>query len=515
MTTVKLFSGTGASWSETEVARLVDGTVEVGRASSTTYPAHVDRDGTVCFGAPWTYGPAQTVLGHVNDTDRTVTEGMSRYADTIGSWDEDGMVWGGPAYRREKVGRCDPPSGAGAACLLLLFAPGAPHKNAVVAAAQPGSSFQGMEVKLPKEKKPVDPGHEAAVAVGLAMGVATYGIEHAVSGWLRRHSASAHPDPKHDAYPVQPDPTKPPSEGPHPTPPTSQHASRPAPAQQQTTPVPRTPLWVLVTEELLRPGTHVKNLVPVSGATVYIGTPDSDLVVVDRSLPNPDQVVIGQVLAADAEVTRILEHMRTFVDHETIDGKFGVATSWQNGYIDVQLIRNAYDNYLCTRDLVHIYAEPPTIPSGAARTHAVRDRWPPNGKLPWEEPIQAERTATYIRVRSAYEERYPNTAFVNTTMVPGAGTHVATPQAEIVQPDSSIPLTDPVYANTNPRADAEAHRTFEHLRTFIGPKSIDGHYGLATAYAMRILSLQDVRAAYANMLSIRDWTHIYFTPAPV
>jgi hypothetical protein len=135
--------------------------------------------------------------------------------------------------------------------------------------------------------------------------------------------------------------------------------------------------------------------------------------------------------------------------------------------------------------------------------------------LPWEEPIQAERTATYIRVRSAYEERYPNTAFLNTTMVPGADTHVATPEAEIVQPDSSIPLTDPVYANSNPRADAEAHVTFEHLRTFISPEGIDGHYGVATGYAMRTLSLQAVRAAYANMLSIRDWTHIYFTPVPV
>jgi hypothetical protein len=67
----------------------------------------------------------------------------------------------GPAHRREKVGRCDPPSGAGAACLLLLFAEGAPHKNAVVAAAQPGSSFHGMEVKLPKEKKPADPGRKS------------------------------------------------------------------------------------------------------------------------------------------------------------------------------------------------------------------------------------------------------------------------------------------------------------------------------------------------------------------
>ena len=92
MANVRLFIGTGASWSETEVARLVDGTVEVGHGPSTIYPAHVDRDGTVCFGATWTYGPAQTVLGHVNEADRTVTEGMSRYADAIGSWDEDGRL---------------------------------------------------------------------------------------------------------------------------------------------------------------------------------------------------------------------------------------------------------------------------------------------------------------------------------------------------------------------------------------------------------------------------------------
>jgi hypothetical protein len=267
-----------------------------------------------------------------------------------------------------------------------------------------------------------------------------------------------------------------------------------------------------VTEELQRPGTHVKNLVPVPGATIYLGTPDSAVVVVDRSLPNPDQVPIGQLPAADAEVTRILGHMRTFVDHETIDGEFGLATSWQKGYLDVQMIRNAYDNYLCLRDLVHIYAEPPKIPSGAARSDALTDRWPPNGKLPWEEPIHAERTATYIRVRSAYEEQYPGTTFLNRTTVPGAGTHVATPDAEIVQPDSSIPLTDPVHANTNPRADAEAHRIFGHLRTFISPESIDGSGGLATGYAMRTLSLQAVRVAYANMLNIRDWAHIYFTP---
>jgi hypothetical protein len=63
VSTVRLYTGTGASWSETEVARLVDGTVEVGHGPGTTYPAHVDRDGTVFFGATWTYGPAQRSSG--------------------------------------------------------------------------------------------------------------------------------------------------------------------------------------------------------------------------------------------------------------------------------------------------------------------------------------------------------------------------------------------------------------------------------------------------------------------
>jgi hypothetical protein len=190
MTTVTLYTGTGASWSETEIARLVDGTVEVGHGSSTTYPAHVDRGGTVLFGASWTYGPAQTVLGHVNETDHTVIEGMSRYGDTIGGWDDEGAVYGGPSYRRAKVGRCDPPSGAGAACLLLLFADGAPHKDALTAANQLGGDSYGLEVKRPTKKKAADPADTAAKGVGLAAGAAVFGAEVGIARWWRRQKQS-------------------------------------------------------------------------------------------------------------------------------------------------------------------------------------------------------------------------------------------------------------------------------------------------------------------------------------
>ena len=159
MSTVRPFVGAGPSWSENEVGQLVDGSVEVGHGSSTTYPAHVDSDGTVFFGATWTYGPAQTVLGRWNEQDRTVSEGQSRYGDAIGSWDEQGVVFGGPAYRREKIGRCDPPSGPGAACLLLIFADRAPHGDALAAASQFGSDFHGLDVKHRKEKQETDPAH--------------------------------------------------------------------------------------------------------------------------------------------------------------------------------------------------------------------------------------------------------------------------------------------------------------------------------------------------------------------
>lgn len=498
MSTVRLYIGTGPRWSETEVGRLVDATVEVGRGPSTIYPAHVDRDGTVFFGATWTYGPAQTVLGHVNERDHTVAEGLSRYGDTIGNWDEDGVVYGGPSYRREAVGRCDPPSGAGAACLLLLFANDAPHKDALVAAAQPGSTYYGLEVKRPKEKKHPDPGHKAAVAAGVATGVAAYGIERGITGWLRKHSGQTQGDTTHGAHPV------------HPHPPAQPAPSAPTQPAPETT---KKPLWELVNEELLHPGTHIKNLTPVAGAITYLGTPEAELIPMDTFLPTPGEVLAGSVPAADAEVNRILAHMRTFVDHDTIDGEFGLASSWQKGYLDVQMIRDAYDNFLCLRDLVHIYAESPEVPPAAADRQEVRDRWPPAGKLPWEEPIQARRATTYIRLLEAHEEKFPGTHVINRTRVAGAVTRLATSELEIVQPDPTVPMHQPIYSGGNPRADMEAQRIFEHLRTFISAEGVDGDYGVAAGYTIRALTFDAVRETYGNMLNIRDLVHLYFTPA--
>jgi hypothetical protein len=204
--------------------------------------------------------------------------------------------------------------------------------------------------------------------------------------------------------------------------------------------------------------------------------------------------------------------MRTFVDHDTIDGQFGVATSWQKGFLDVQMVREAYENFLCLRDLVHIYAESPEFHDPAERQIAT-DRWPPDGKLPWEEPIATPRTAVYVRLVQAHEERFPGTHVINRTRVAGAITRLATPESEIVQADSAVPTEHAIYVGDDPRADMEAHGIFAHLRTFISAEDIDGDLGVATRYNTRALTFQALRETYTNMLNIRDLVHIYFTPA--
>jgi hypothetical protein len=59
-----------------------------------------------------------------------------------------------PSYRREKVGRCDPSSGAGAACLLLLFAPGR-------ATQERGRSCRATREQLPGHGGQAAEGEEA------------------------------------------------------------------------------------------------------------------------------------------------------------------------------------------------------------------------------------------------------------------------------------------------------------------------------------------------------------------
>jgi hypothetical protein len=352
VSTIRLYAGTGASWSETEVARLVDGTVEVGDGSSTIYPAHVDHDGTVFFGATWTYGPAQTVLGHASETDRAVTEGMSRYGDVIGGWDEDGTVYSGPPYRREKVGRCEPPSGAGAACLLLLFADGAPHKDALIAAAQPGTGFHGLEVKRSKTKKAADPADTAAKAVGIATGVAALGVEVGIARWWHKRKKAeveqtAASAASSGATPQASDPTleRPANSG----------ATRP-----QAVWAPRDRFFAeILAEEQAHPGTYLQNEERVPGAVTHQATPEVDIVQPDPAISARPEMFAGDDPCADAEGRSILDHMRTFVDAETMDGQNGVAWAYERRYVSLQDIRTSYGRYLDLKDLVHRFMTRP------------------------------------------------------------------------------------------------------------------------------------------------------------
>ena len=353
MSTVRLYTGTGASWSETEVARLVDGTVEVGHGPGTTYPAHVDRDGTVFFGATWTYGPAQTVLGHVNEMDRTVVDGMSRYGDTIGGWEEDGAVYGGPPYRREKVGRCDPPSGAGAACLLLLFVDGAPHKDALIAAAQPGSDFHGLEVKRPKAKKAADPADTAAKAVGIATGAAALGVEVGIARWWRKRKKAQAEQPAASGASSGPTP-----QASDPTLERPAHADVTRPTQPVWAPRDRFFMEILA-EEQAHPGTYLQNEERVPGAVTHQATPEADLVQPDPAFSAQPEVFAGDDPRADGEARSILDHMRTFVDAETMDGENGVAWAFERRYVSLQDIRASYRRYLDLKDLVHRFMTRP------------------------------------------------------------------------------------------------------------------------------------------------------------
>lgn len=353
MSTVRLYTGTGASRSETEVARLVDDTVEVGHGPGTTYPAHVDRDGTVFFGATWTYGPAQTVLGHVNETDHTVVGGMSRYGDTIGGWDEDGIIYGGPPYRREKVGRCDPPSGAGAACLLLLFADGAPHKDALIAAAQPGSDFSGLEVKRPKAQKAADPAETAAKAVGMATGAAALGVEVGIARWWRKRKKAQAEQAAASAASSGPTP-----QAGDPTLERPVHADATRPTQPEWAPRNRFFMEILAGEQA-HPGTYLQNEERVPGAVTHQATPEVDIVQPDPAFSAQPEMFARDDPRADAEARSIFDHMRTFVDAETMDGQNGVAWAYERRYVSLQDIRASYRRYLDLKDLVHRFMTRP------------------------------------------------------------------------------------------------------------------------------------------------------------
>lgn len=156
----------GQQWHEDLAGRVSDsGVLEIGSGPSTIYPAHVDGDRLV-YGAPWVYGPAQSTLGLFDDRKREVINGSNRYERPTGSWDEQGIVYLGPVERMERIGRCDPPSGVGAACLLLILAPRAPHADALKAAAAFGQTMKGLDVL----DDPADHVRKAARAATVAGG---------------------------------------------------------------------------------------------------------------------------------------------------------------------------------------------------------------------------------------------------------------------------------------------------------------------------------------------------------
>jgi hypothetical protein len=289
----------------------------------------------------------------VNETDHTIVDGMSGYGDTIGGWDDDGTVYSGPHYRREKVGRCDPPSGAGAACLLLLFADDAPHKDALIAAAQPGSDFYGLEVKRPKARRAADPADTAAKAVGIATGAAALGVEVGIASWWRKRKKAQAEQTAASAASSEPTP-----QADDPTPERPVHADATRPTQPVWAPRNRFVMEILA-EEQAHPGTYLQNDERVPGAVTHQATPEVEIVQQDPALSAQPEVFAGDDPRADAEARSILDHMQTFVDAETLEGENGVAWAYERHYLSLQDIRASYRRYLDLKDLVHRFMTRP------------------------------------------------------------------------------------------------------------------------------------------------------------
>ena len=99
----------------------------------------------------------------------------------------------------------------------------------------------------------------------------------------------------------------------------------------------------------------------------------------------------------------------------------------------------------------------------------------------------------------------------NEERVPGAGTHQATPEVDIVQPDPAFSAQPEVFAGDDPRADAEGRSILDHMRTVVDAETTDGENGVAWAYERRYVSLQDIRASYRRYLDLKDLVHRFMT----
>jgi hypothetical protein len=111
------------------------------------------------------------------------------------------------------------------------------------------------------------------------------------------------------------------------------------------------------------------------------------------------------------------------------------------------------------------------------------------------------------------ERLHPGSNPQNTTWVPGAVSHQSTPEADIVQPEASVAPSGETFIGGDPRADDEARRILDHLRSFSDHDSIDGPNGLATQWAERLITLQELRGSYKRYLDLKDLVHQFMTPS--
>jgi hypothetical protein len=318
---------------EREVGRLVDGQVETGQASSTEYPAHVDERGAIVSGPKFAGASQQRTLGRLSDDGKTILRGYEYQPyDPVGSYDADGGVYVGTGFDRRRIGRTDPPSGIGAACLLLALA--------------------AEEI----DRKPPDSADKAAKAVGIAAGAATLGVEMGIKHWWRnRNTAQAKrtaASPGSSAPPPPADPT--PKASPEPQAPREDTR----PGQPVWAPRDKS-FWEIVADENAHPGTYLQNEERVPGAVTHQATPEPDIVQPNPAFSAEPRVFFGDDPRADAEARSILDHMRTFVSRDAIDDKDGIGWAYERRYVTLQDIRGAYKNYLNIRDQVHRFMTRP------------------------------------------------------------------------------------------------------------------------------------------------------------
>lgn len=66
-----------------------------------------------------------------------------------------------------------------------------------------------------------------------------------------------------------------------------------------------------------------------------------------------------------------------------------------------------------------------------------------------------------------------------------------------------------MYAGVDKRADEEANHIFEQVATFLSDEPLGIGHAIATGFAERVQSLQNVRAYYHQTLELRDRVRIY------